>query len=43
MHEAVHSLLECCLQLHPAAAQRFYEAAKKVMPWNAALRADAAK
>lgn len=31
VHDALHSLLECCLQLHPAAAQHLYEAAKKVL------------
>lgn len=30
VHDALHSLLECCLQLHPAAARHLYEAAKKV-------------
>ncbi len=34
VHDAVHALTECCLQLHPAAAESLYnlsyEAAKKV-------------
>lgn len=30
VHDALHGLLDCCLQLHPAAARHLYEAAKKV-------------
>lgn len=34
VHEAVHAVMDCCLQLHPAAAESLYnlsyEAAKKV-------------
>lgn len=34
VHDAVHAVMDCCLQLHPAAAESLYnlsyEAAKKV-------------
>lgn len=30
VHDALHGLLDCCAQLHPAAARHLYEAAKKV-------------
>ncbi len=32
VHDALHGLLDCCLQLSPGAAQHLYKAAKKVIP-----------